>query len=232
MADDNSGQSPRGRHRSRSFPANGDLLRSLRVARGWTQEDAAAKAGVSDRLIRKSESGGALEIHSLAILASLYGTPDCRLTPGDLLAEPLTTQTRKSATGATHEAEALVRRWFDELWNQGRLEVIDELAAPNCVLYAEGREHRGRAAVRQRAAAVHAAFSDIDVEIQELTVLNDIVICRWSAAITHTGAFLGIPPSGKRLVVRASTWIRFIDGLFTDGWDYWDQPLDDAVLAR
>jgi transcriptional regulator with XRE-family HTH domain len=221
---------PMPRRRSRSFAVNGKLLRSCRVAKGWTQDDAAAKAGVSDRLIRKAESGGPLEIQSIAILAQLYSTADRRLTPDDLLAEPLVPDIVTSPSSSASRPEALVRRFLDELWNQRRYDVIDELATPDCVLHAEGRDLHGRAAIHQRATEVHAALSDIDLRIQELTVVNDLVICRWRATFAVTGVWRGMPPTGKRLIVRASTWIRVAAGWLVEGWDYWDEPLDDVVV--
>jgi transcriptional regulator with XRE-family HTH domain len=74
------------RTRARSFDVDGQQLRLLRAARGWTQLQAAEQAGFSDRLIRKAESGGPLETQTLAVLAQLYSTPQRPLTPGDLLA--------------------------------------------------------------------------------------------------------------------------------------------------
>jgi len=74
--------------RARSFLVNGQLLRLLRASRGWTQQDAAERAGFSDRLIRKAESGGPLQAHSIAVLAELYSTSERPLTAGDLLIRP------------------------------------------------------------------------------------------------------------------------------------------------
>jgi steroid delta-isomerase-like uncharacterized protein len=135
----------------------------------------------------------------------------------------------ESPSSSAAQAEALVRRWFELIWNQRRLDAIDELASPDGVLHAEGQELRGRAALRRRAAEVHAAFSDIVMKIEDITVHNGVVICRWRATFTHTGPWLGIPPTGKRGVVCASTWIRVEDGWLTEGWDYWEQQLDDVV---
>lgn len=217
--------------RSRSFVVNGQLLRACRIARGWTQDDAAAKAGVSDRLIRKAESGGALEIQSIAILAQLYSTPERRLTPDDLLAKPIAPIPAKSTPVASpSQPELMVRRWFQEMWNERRFETIDELLAPDCVLHAEGRDLHGRAAMVRRAEEFFAAFDRFLVEIYDLTVQGDLVICRWLVRMTQTGPWLGLPPTGKRLIVRGSTWIRVADGWLAEGWDYWDEPLEDAIV--
>jgi steroid delta-isomerase-like uncharacterized protein len=215
--------------RSRSFAVDGQLLRACRIALGWTQDDSAAKAGVSDRLIRKAESGGPLEIQSIAILAQLYSTAERRLTPDDLLAEPVARVIAKSSSSSTSQGEVMVRRWFQEMWNERKFETIDELLAPDCVLHAEGRELHGRAAMYRRAQEFFAAFDRFIVEINDLTVQGDLVICRWLVRMTQTGPWLGLPPTGKRLIVRGSTWIRVANGYLAEGWDYWNEPLQDAI---
>src|SRR5688572_24686424 len=132
-ANRNQGSRPR---RSRSFAVNGELLRACRIASGWTQVEAADKAGFTDRLVRKAESGGPLQIQSIAILAQLYSTAEHRLTPDDLLAEPISPATAVVFLSPTSLGITLVRRLFRELWNERKLEVIDELLAPACVLHA------------------------------------------------------------------------------------------------
>lgn len=223
MLNDGAGRRPR------SFKVKGEFLRNLRLEQQWSQEEAAAKAGYTERLIRKAESNGPLQLSTIADLAELYSTPDRQLTIDDLV-----NVARNSTAGDcsdSRDAVAMVRRWFDELWNQRRLDVVDELAAPDGVLYAEGREFRGREALRRRAAEVHAACSDIRMEIIEISAHGDVVSCRWRATFLHTGEWLGQPPSNKRLLVNASTWIRVPGRWFTEGWDYWQVQLDD-VIAR
>jgi len=215
--------------RSRSFPVKGEFLRACRIAHGWTQDDASINAGVSDRLIRKAESGGPLEIQSIAILAQLYSTAERRMTPDDLLAKPVAAVRKQSPSSPAAHYESLVRRLFQELWNERKFETIDELLSPDCVLHAEGRELRGRAAMYRRAEEFFAAFAMFTIEIQNLTVQGELVISRWLVRLTQTGPWLGMPPTGKRLIVRGSTWIRVESGWLAEGWDYWDEPLEDAI---
>jgi hypothetical protein len=106
-----------------------------------------------------------------------------------------------------------VRRFFDELWNQHRLEVIDELLSPDCVLRAEGQERRGRAAAYQRATELFAAFGEFAIDIKDVTAHGDFVICRWR----------------QRLNVQGSSWVRVENGWLTEGRDYWHEPLYGVV---
>lgn len=205
--------------RARSFYVKGPCLRRLRVGRGWTQLEAAERAGLSERLLRKAEAGEAIEIQSIAILAELYSTSSSRLTPNDLVVGP-NDDARLMSQAA--EVEAFARRWYDELWNQGRLEVIDELSSPDGVLHAQG-EALSRDAARQRFVAMRAAFAEFDFVIDQLAVLGSLAVVRWHVHLTHVGCWLGEPPSGRRLTIHGSSWVRIENGLLQEGWDYWDQ---------
>lgn len=213
--------------RSRSFRANGPLLRSLRLARGWTQQEAAARSGMTDRLIRKAEAGQPLQLNSLSLLAQLYGTPLAPLTVEQLLAGPLGDLLNDAPDG-----EALVRRWFDEVWNQGRLETIDELTTPESVLRADCAVLRGPAEIRRRTESIRAAFSDFDLRLDHVAVQGEWVMSRWRATMAHTGDWMGGTPTNQRLELYGSTWIRIENGLFMEAWDYWQCPQTTEVVNR
>lgn len=213
--------------RARGLLVAGERLRALRQARRWSQRRAAERAGVSDRLIRRAENGGPLELKSLDLLAQLYSSLEQPLTVDDLIASPL--PPRGAEVDAGHHEE-LLRRWFNEVWNQGRLAAIGELAAPDCVLYAEGVTFRGPAEIRKRAERIRASFSNFRVEIDEIATHRDLVVGRWRMRMTNTGEWMGLPPTRKRLVVHGSTWMRIHDGRVSERWDCWDmRQAADAV---
>ncbi|HUY36165.1 MAG TPA: ester cyclase [Pirellulales bacterium] len=173
------------------------------------------------RLVRKAEAGEQIELQSITMLAQLYSTPDAPLTARELLAAPLTADGGESAQAI--QTEAIVCRWFEEIWNQRRLDVIEELAASDCVLRAEGVEFRGHAAIRRRGEAIQAAFSDVEFVVEQMLSAADMVMSRWRMAATHSGPWMGAPASGERVIMYGASWIRLEGGLLREGWDYW-QP--------
>jgi len=48
-------------------------------------------------------------------------------------------------------------------------------------------------------------------------------MARWTATLTHSGTFLGIPSTGKRVRVNGMSVQRFVGGKIVEGWDNWDQ---------
>lgn len=216
---------------ARSFRVSGERLGSLRRSRGWTQIEAAERAGISERLIRRAEAGESLGWRSIAVLADLYATAQSPLSLDDLLAEP--DANRPGTVPQPNDIEAVVRRWHDELWNLGRLEVVAELAAAGCVLHAHDKRIRGHAAVRRFIQATRAAVGEFQLVAQPPAIFGDLAMTRWRARRKDS------PPSrvsgrldGTRVAIRGSTWILVADGLLCEAWMYWHSPLPMHAARR
>ncbi len=116
------------------------------------------------------------------------------------------------------------RRFFDEVWNQGNLDVIDQLADPNIVGHEPvGGETRGREALRQFVSMYRTAFPDLRVTIEDQFAEGDKVVTRWSSRGTHKGELMGIAPTGKHVAgVTGIAIDRYSSGKFVEGWGNWD----------
>lgn len=118
---------------------------------------------------------------------------------------------------------ALALRWFDEVWNQKRGELIDEMVAPEAVCLAGSGELRGPVEFRERVFAPFvAAFPDLHIDVAGIVAQGDEVVVRWTATGTHQGDGLGLPPTGRSVFIRGMTWIRIAGGKFIEGWDCWN----------
>ena len=122
------------------------------------------------------------------------------------------------------ENAALVRRWFEEVWNQRRAATVNELLAPGAVGHLEGGlEVRGAAEFHPVRTALLGAFPDFEVAVEQVIAQGDDVVVRWSAKGSHRGETLGFPASQKRAAFRGMTWLKFRDGRIVEGWDAWNQ---------
>ncbi len=115
------------------------------------------------------------------------------------------------------ENKAVVRRILSEFWLGGKVGVLDELLAPDCVNYEQSNpELRGKEACKQWAEGVRLAnrqgFPDFDVAIEDLVAEGDRVVKRFVFRGTHTGEFSGIAPTGKRVTMRGISLYRIVDG--------------------
>jgi steroid delta-isomerase-like uncharacterized protein len=123
------------------------------------------------------------------------------------------------------ERAAFVTTWFDEIWNKGRLDAIDELLAEDGIVHGLGEaggEVSGPAAFRPFVERLRGAFPDIEVKVEQVVDDGDLIAARWVATMTHTGDHLGMPASGKRVTVTGMSMTRLRDGKLVEGWNNWD----------
>ncbi|MCW5889118.1 MAG: ester cyclase [bacterium] len=132
----------------------------------------------------------------------------------------------------SHPNDVLVRRWFEEVWNQRRLASIDELADPDCVGHSENGRLEGIDAWRAMFDAFIAAMPDLRATVEDVLVDGDRVSVRWSFTGTHTAALQDIPPTNRAIHARGTTWFRVADGRLVEAWDTWNQGALLASLAR
>ncbi|HET7890470.1 MAG TPA: ester cyclase [Candidatus Sulfotelmatobacter sp.] len=120
----------------------------------------------------------------------------------------------------------LMRRWFQEVWNEGRIQTVYELLSPAAVATGQrGAEAkiRGPEEFEKFVREIRGAFPDIKVNVEDVFGAGDKVVLRWSAAMTHTGEGLGIPASNRTVRSRGITIARIEGGKIVEGWDNWDQ---------
>jgi hypothetical protein len=214
---------------SRSFAVRGDKLASLRLSHSWSEAEAARRAEVSEQLIRLAESGGPLETKSIPPLAWLYRTKELQLRPEDLLVHPAELREAKSPSASL---AARVQRWFDGQWNDFNLDVIDELAVPDFTFYTEADVIRGAQAMKARVISFRESFGDFEIVADRIADLGDTIAIEWRAAITHTGPWLGMAATGRRINFRGASWVRLVGEKFGDAWDFWDPGVIFAVLTK
>lgn len=128
-----------------------------------------------------------------------------------------------SATGK-EDNKTLVRRLFDAILSQGRVELLDELIAP---AYVENNpvpgQKPGAEGVKARLKTLRGAFPDIRFVLESLVAEGALVAARYHWEGTHKGTFLGIPPTGRKVVVRGMDFYRFAEGRIVEHWDNVDE---------
>lgn len=120
----------------------------------------------------------------------------------------------------------LIRRWFEEIWNQGREQTIDELCAKEAVGHGQttdGSDIVGPEHFRQFWHNFRSAFTSIRVEIHRTIEEGDLAMAQWTLSAKHTGSFLGVEPTGKQITATGMSIQRFAGGKIVEAWDNWDQ---------
>jgi steroid delta-isomerase-like uncharacterized protein len=115
------------------------------------------------------------------------------------------------------------RRLVEEVFNQGKYDVIEEIIVPTFVNHdpATG-DVTGYEGVRQNIDGYRSAFPDLKITIEEQLAEGDLVATRWTAKGTHKGELMGIAPTGKEATVTGLTLDKIEDGKIVETWNNWD----------
>lgn len=130
----------------------------------------------------------------------------------------------KNAEQSTAQNRAVVRRFYDELWNGRDPSVADEIFAAGCVTHQlrSGAEaqgvRRGPAEVKRHVAEWLEGFPDLRFEVEELVCEGDLVASRARMRGTHAGAWLGVAPTGRRVEIRMAVTHRVASGKVVEDW--------------
>jgi predicted ester cyclase len=101
--------------------------------------------------------------------------------------------------------KGVVRRYIEEVLNGGRIELIDELFAPDM-----------RAQVRSIATDLRTNFPDMHERIETLICEGDTVAAFWILTGTQRGEFFGIPPTGRGIDIAGMSTYYLRDGVIVD----------------
>jgi len=123
-----------------------------------------------------------------------------------------------SSPGAITQLERnkqITIRWFEEVWNQGRREVIFELFTPECVLYEGHSPIRGPEEFAAFYDRLCSRFSNFHITPDVALAEDDLVSLRWSVRCQHK-------ESGKAVTASGISIVRIKDGRFVEAWQNWD----------
>ena len=104
-------------------------------------------------------------------------------------------------------------------WNAHDPDAVAAVFAEDAVVREVGNPQvmHGRAAVRERAAALITAFPDLTLERVELVIDGERHADRWVLSGTHQGVLFGIAPTGRKVRVEGATFTRLgPDGLVVE----------------
>jgi steroid delta-isomerase-like uncharacterized protein len=146
------------------------------------------------QLLSKKESGVKTKIDSAAI-SEKYGnnSPEAKL--------------------------AVARRYYQEILNEARLEICDELMTQDFMftIPTHPDPYYGPDGFKNLVTMLHGAFPDVHLKVEHLMVDGDTVVGHWTGSGTHTGGPLhtvkgDIPASGKGFVIDGVSWLKIVDG--------------------
>lgn len=127
---------------------------------------------------------------------------------------------------SVEQNKAIVRRNYDELWNQRKFDLVDELYAPGSVSTGAGGDRPpGPDGFKQLMQSYLSSFPDLHFTVETMIAEGDYVATVWSVSGTYQGGALNLPASamGQRTQQRGITVNRLKDGKIVEGFNSMDQ---------
>ena len=118
--------------------------------------------------------------------------------------------------------QTLARRFFNECWNQGAVNLVDDLLDSNHVHHFPDEDVKGAENIKELIVKLRTAFPDIVFTIDDEIIAQDKVVFRWTARCTHLGDFYGIPPTGNYIEYTGIDIIRCANGRIVELWNQID----------
>lgn len=120
--------------------------------------------------------------------------------------------------------KAIVRRYYDEVLNQRKLNVLDELAVEDYVEHDPfPGQGNGRSDLNARVELILGAFNPYRFAVEDVIGEADKVVVRWTATGTHSGDFMGIPSTARKFTIAGIDIHTVRGGRMAEHWHVVDQ---------
>lgn len=126
---------------------------------------------------------------------------------------------------SAEQNKALSRRMSLEVFEQGRLQVVDEICAPEITEHGDLPPGipQGREGIKAIASALRKGFPDIKYKIDLQIAEGDLVASYVTVTGTHKGEIFGMPATNKPAKWAETHFVKIVNGRMTEHWGVVDQ---------
>jgi steroid delta-isomerase-like uncharacterized protein len=120
--------------------------------------------------------------------------------------------------------KAIIRRLYDEVWNERKVEVIKEIISPSHALHGPtfSGSSIGPEAYKRQVLLFLAGYPDLHWTIEDTIAENDKVVACWTISGTHRGEYMEIPATNKKVSIDGITIHHIAGGKIMDSYSNWD----------
>jgi predicted ester cyclase len=123
------------------------------------------------------------------------------------------------------ELKAKIKRVWEEAFNQGKMDGLDEIVAPNCVRHKPPfPDIVGREALKNFIADCRTSYPDVQLTIDKVIIEGDWTASLWTYKGTQSGVSptTGAPPTNKYVEITGCTMARWEGGKSIEEWEHGD----------
>ena len=125
---------------------------------------------------------------------------------------------------STEANKTIVQNYFEQVWNNGRLDYLDHCLAEDAVEHPEQQIPglNGRDSLKAIIGGARESLPDVEITLHDLIAEGSKVVTRYTMTATHQNAFMGAPATGKQLAVTGAAIYRLADGKIVEIWNFLD----------
>lgn len=122
------------------------------------------------------------------------------------------------------ENKALSRRFYEEVWGNKNLDIINDLFSTDAFDHTRPAElPPDPEGTKAYIGMFLSAFPDVQMTIEDHFAEGDRVVTRWTTTGTHTGELMNIPATGQQITVTGIYIQRIVNGKIVESWGLFDQ---------
>ena len=126
----------------------------------------------------------------------------------------------------SEENKQLLRRWFEEVWNKGRADAIEEMFDEYGIAHGLSDDPsnpiRGPRDFRPFHTLFREAFPNMEIVVEDLIAEGDKAVARCSVRAKHEGDFLGRSASQSPVEFTGIAIVRIENGKIVEAWNNFD----------
>ena len=111
---------------------------------------------------------------------------------------------------------------FYEVYNDQKIELLDEILASDYVGHVNANDINGPDAAKGFIGGFMKGFPDVNYDVKDTMTSGNKVITRWICTGTHKGTFLGMEPTDQSINVTGITIFQVTEGKISELWNNWD----------
>jgi steroid delta-isomerase-like uncharacterized protein len=128
-------------------------------------------------------------------------------------------------SGKEAQNKKIIQRYYGEVWNQGKLDVLDELLDQHYINHTPSVPNppAGPGGLKPIVAAIRRAFPDLYYEIKDIVVNDSMAVARVVMTGTQRDSLFNLPPTGKKITVNQMNFEKVRNGKIVGHWRVTDE---------
>ncbi|MFI7704087.1 ester cyclase [Nonomuraea sp. NPDC049480] len=123
---------------------------------------------------------------------------------------------------SSERKQRLLKAWA-AAWDHGDVDALDSLLSPRYRRRTRSSiEGQTREELKALILTSRMAFPNLTTVVEEIVEEGDRLAVRWRSSGTHTGFFMGVPPTKKPVTVAGATFALFDGDMIVEEWVTWD----------